>query len=476
VPDSHVVVQKTAIEEPEPLGTWRVGSLHPNTVKVLTVVGFAIPLGLYIALLAHYQVNAIWTDQWGDVHVLVENNGHFPNWSALWTLHGDNRVFFPNLIVIALAHTVSFNIEVEEFLSALMLFGATALLIWAHKRRSPATPLLFYVPVAFVMLTFAQSQNSLWGFQMAWYLVLLALAVSMVLLDRTNLVWPVLVAAIVAAVVGSYSSIQGLLIWPIGLVLLYHRRRPTWAFGIWVAAGLVTVAVYLHNYHANNVSPTWALRHPFWSAKLFVFALGDVVGMQTPHGAVGASLLLGKSPSAITTPGNTAVLLFGVVIVVLAIFALVSWGIRPDRFTGAPIGIALIVYGLLFAAFVTDGRVLLDFWGVSQSRYVTFDVLVLAGIYLVALSRVSLGKPADRGKIVAWVTIAVMGIQVAFGLHYGIVGARSQIEDEVTATATARDVDHESSLTVYSLDIGENINEIEQDVAYLREHHLGPFG
>ena len=147
--------------------------------------------------------------------------------------------------------------------------------------------------------------------------------------------WPILVAAIVAAVVGSYSSIQGLLIWPIGLVLLYHRRRPTWAFGSWVAAGLVTVAVYLHNYHANNVSPTWALRHPRWSAKLFVFALGDVVGMQTPHGGIGASGCSLASPnSAITTPGNTAVLLFGVVIVVLAIFVLVELGDSPRQFTG----------------------------------------------------------------------------------------------------------------------------------------------
>ena len=85
-----------------------------------------IPLGLYIALLAHYQVNAhLDRDQWGDVHVLVENNGHFRNWSVLWTLHGDNRVFFPNLIVVALSHTVRFNIEIEEYLSALMLFGAT---------------------------------------------------------------------------------------------------------------------------------------------------------------------------------------------------------------------------------------------------------------------------------------------------------------------------------------------------------------
>ena len=62
-----------------------------------------------------------------------------------------------------------------------------ALLIWAHKRRSPATPLLYYCPVAFVMLTFAQWQNTLWGFQMAWYLVVFALAVSVVLLDRPRL-------------------------------------------------------------------------------------------------------------------------------------------------------------------------------------------------------------------------------------------------------------------------------------------------
>ena len=52
-----------------------------------------------------------------------------------------------------------------------------------------------------------------------------------------------------AAVVGSYSSIQGLLIWPIGLVLLYHRRRPTWAFLTWIVTALAAPALYFHNYH-----------------------------------------------------------------------------------------------------------------------------------------------------------------------------------------------------------------------------------
>jgi hypothetical protein len=441
-------------------------------VKVLTVLGFTIPAVAYLALMAHYQVNAVLTDEWGDVHVIVQNAGHFPDWSSLWALHTDNRVLFPNLIVIALAHTVSLNVEVEEYLSALMLFASVTLLIWAHKRRSQGTPLLYYVPVAFVMLTFAQWQNTLWGFQLAWYLVLLSLAASVFLLDRVTLTWPVLVAAALVAVVGSYSSIQGLLIWPVGLVLLYHRRRLAWAFVGWIAAGLVTTALYFYNYHSKSVSPLFALKHPLSSAKLFLFALGDIVGVQTPapHGA-SLQLLFGESDHAIVTPGNAGVLLFGGLILALAVFVVVRWGIHRDPESGSPIGIALIVYGLLFGALITDGRVLFGYWGVSQSRYTTYDALVVVGIYLTALSRAR----ADR-RTVTGIALGVMAIQVVFSAHYGIAGARSQQQADLNAAALTRAIDHESELTIYSLDIGESPQEIRQDAAFLREHHLSLYG
>ena len=146
----------------------------------------------------------------------VRRTIHFPDWSSLWGLHNGNRIFFPNLIVVALAHTVHFNIEVEQYLSFLMLLAATALFIFSHKRRSPDTPMLFYCPIAFLTLSLAQWQNTLWGFQMAWYLVLLSLAATIALLDRPTLTLPTFVAAAVVAVVGSYSSTQGLLIWPVG--------------------------------------------------------------------------------------------------------------------------------------------------------------------------------------------------------------------------------------------------------------------
>ncbi len=363
-----------------------MGSLDPTVVKVLTFLGFALPVGAYLALLAHYQVNAVQGDQWSDVQMISQSYAHFPDWSSLWSLHTDNRIFFPNLIVIGLAHTVSFNIEVEEYLSALMLLGAVALFIWAHKRRSPATPLLFYCPVAFVMLSFAQWQNTLWGFQMAWYLVLDTSGAEHGALDWPRLAWPIFVGAVLVGVVASYSSLQGLLIWPVGLVLLYHRRRPTWAFVSWVVAAVVTTALYVHNYHAPTDSPKDALGHPLLAAKFFLFALGDVVGVPVKLGG----------------PGNPAVIVFGAVILVLAVFVVLRWGIRRDESGGVPIGVAMIIFGLLFDALITEGRFFFGFAGAAQSRYTTYDVIVLAGIYLTSLGRATAERAEKATRVPAF--------------------------------------------------------------------------
>ena len=100
----------------------------------------------------------------------------------------------------------------EEYLSALMLFGGTALVICADKRRSPGRRWIWYCPVAFLLFSLAQAVNALWGFQMAWNLVLLMITVALFLLDNEPQRWPVFAGAIAAGVVASFSSLQGLLV------------------------------------------------------------------------------------------------------------------------------------------------------------------------------------------------------------------------------------------------------------------------
>ncbi len=457
--------------------------LEPRVLNVLTGLGFAIPAVAYIAFLQHYQVNALWQDQWDDVPVIRQSFLHFPDWSSLWLQHVDNRILFPNLIVVALAHTVHYNILVEEYISALMLFGATALIIWSHKRRSPDTPLIFYCPVAFLTLTFAQWQNTIWGFQMAWYLVLLSLALTVTLLDSSRFKWPIFVGGMLVAVVGSFSSLQGLLIWPVGLVLLYHRRRPRWAFITWILAAGATAVLYFHNFTSSAAfNPSKSVLHrPFFAVKFFVFLLGDVVGLQEqPRG-----------------PANGWVMAFGVIILVLVVLVLFRWGIRRDEQCGAPIGIALILFGLLFDALITQGRLWLEYVGASQSRYTTYNVLVLAGIYITVLSGVSSRVQAKPGmgrspRALVWIkdhveridrlsirriVLGMIAVQVVFSLHFSFAGARGLHQYELNAVSLTRNIHHENpGKVMYGLYFVRTDQWLLDQATFLQAHHLSQFG
>jgi hypothetical protein len=302
--------------------------------------------------------------------------------------------------------------------------------------------------------------------------------------------------------VGSFSSLEGLLIWPIGLVLLYQRKRsPAIALG-WLAAAVASSGLYFYNFTINErYVGAWA--HPLVAFKFFSFAIGDVVGLQ-----------LNGSPYPYS--GYAAVRLLGLVIVVLAVGVLIAYGIRRDESGGTPIGVALICAGLLFAVMVTNGRIVLGFQGASQSRYTTFDLLVPIGIYLSLLGRpfvelssqrvnawpagyghaeVALGKGArplrDRtrwfryrllatGSLQAGARCAlgiVIALQLALGLHYGLAGARTNYGNNIEAARVLRNFKHEpDDQLIFYLDSFGSTSFVREQAHTLEVHHLSLFG
>jgi hypothetical protein len=444
----------------------------PETgLRILALVSFAAVIIAYFWFVDAYAVNTIWLDQWSDL-TLIEHaySGHLAV-SALWAQHSDNRILFPNLMVLLLAKTTGFNVIYEEFLSAITLVITTAILIVGHRRRSTRIHWIFYLPVAILtpvfrartndgaplgvglicfgllfalsitsgraapdivaasasryatydmltlvgcyfivlargraalgdsrtervpwwtsvgivgvavsltlilgtlnglddagawqnaqiqgarvivniqrapdsmvarvvdvapfevpntrqlvafarhngltlfaspatmdryvsaglpsdanslmnnvayppdganVLSFVQWQNTLWGFQFAWYLVLLALSAALVLCDSPRWNWLVIAAAIGAALVGSYSSVQGLLIWPAGLAVLLLRRRRLPFLLVWIAAAGATTAIYFVNYSSQWAGTnTYGLHHSVQGLRFFFFSMGNVIG------------------------------------------------------------------------------------------------------------------------------------------------------------------------------------------------------
>jgi hypothetical protein len=351
----------------------RISFTRPETAVLLL-----IPVALYVWFVHEYGVNAIYYDQWDNVALLTHSNLGFTSYAGhtslgmLWSQHNENRMLFPNLVVFALRDLTHFNVLIELYLSAVLLVIAMSLIILAHRRDLVSTRWIAYLPVAFLILSLGQAGDTLFGFQLAWYLILLALAAAIFLLDSPRLSWFVLLAAIGTAVVGSYSSLQGILIWPAGLVvlLLKHRQRPFLL--TWIASAIVTTFVYFYHFHFSGTGSGgsgYLFAHPWPVVEFFFFNVGDILGKP-----------LAQTPGA----SDPLIVVLGVTVVLLAVVSLIVYG-RSSQPSKSPVGPALICFGVLFAATVTLGRSHFGLSAASQSRYVTFNLLILAGCYLCLL-------------------------------------------------------------------------------------------
>ena len=340
-------------------------------------------ISLYFWFIQHYSVNTIWVDQWSDIPLIqLAYTGHL-SLASLWTQHGENRIFFQNLITLLLAYSTHYNVVVEDYLSGVMAVGATGFFILAHHRRSPSTPWVYYVPVALVMLSFVQEGNTLFGYALGWYMVLLALAGAIYLLDRPTLTWPTLAGGIVIAIVGSYSNLYGLLIWPAVLVLFFLRRRRRALVFTWVVSALVTGVVYFigFNVQAARGNSGYVLSHPSSTINYFFIALGDGLGIQWPNRFY------------------PDVAVFGFAILAVSCWVLITYGLRRDESSGSPVGVAMICFGLLFCAFMTLGRAWFGQVEAGWSRYTTYDLLVLVGCYMAVLNRPAEHAPRRVQKL-----------------------------------------------------------------------------
>ena len=140
--------------------------------------------------------------------------------------------------------------------------------------------------MAIILLSLNQGTMTLWGFAVSWYLEIFALAVALFLLDRVSLSWLGIVGAVTITAAGAFSSLEGLLIWPVGFLLLYQRRRNRVALLAWIIAAVVTTGLYMFHFDfstAGTGTKSFVLTHPLAAARFFFFAIGDVFGVQLPR-------------------------------------------------------------------------------------------------------------------------------------------------------------------------------------------------
>ena len=124
------------------------GRIVPFIVGAAAVL-LLVPVALYFWFIHQYGVNVIRYDQWNDVALLTHtpffHYRNAPTYShttigAMWAQHGEDRTFFPDLVVLALGRLTSLNVLTELYLSAVLLVIACADHLRSSTGRNPYPP------------------------------------------------------------------------------------------------------------------------------------------------------------------------------------------------------------------------------------------------------------------------------------------------------------------------------------------------
>jgi hypothetical protein len=322
----------------------------------------------------HFTVELPFQDMWNMVPMVRHMQEGSLQWKDIDEIHTGSRIAVYQSIALFLAGATGYNVLAEFYLSYVCV-AVSVLVLYAFFVRLQKTvpvPTIAFLPVALLYLNWRGNEALMTGICLANQIVvmffLLCVWCCIQVADRRSFLAP----AIVFALLGTYSLSQGLLSWVIGLFILlfYRTRRIGREIAIWLAATIVCVAAYLHNYVKFEVP--WAT------------GLGFVI--QNKHNAGVYSIIYAGSALGVT-PDQA----FWCGLIVVILLAPVLWYVLRDRemwlallpFTAAFLWSALLLVPLLHSRLAL---------GVEQpfgaTRYMQLEALwpIFAYIAILVLS------------------------------------------------------------------------------------------
>ncbi len=350
---------------------------------------------------------------------------HILHPSEVWAQYSEARLVVSNLFLIGFGYVDRLDLRSVVLFSA-VVFVATFFLMLVAVRAYLGRRLTF-LPVfslGVVWFSFVGVSNALWAFQLAWYFVLLFLFATIHFLC----IWPryrpiALTFAIITAVLGSLSMVQGFLIWPVGLVALlwvWTRERKRWVeVGVWIGAGAITTLVYVRGYTwgagcigpARNCSVTHNAGRPGHLAQYLFTLTGNVLGVAVRWDSAWERLL-------------------GVAVLAAAVFVIVR-SIQERHNTLVPLPLLMILYALLFDLTLALGRSGQRNVAGQQGRYTMPNLILVAGILVYACGHrpcLRAARKGDRKAIAIAVAFGLLGVfvvaQGVYSTQYGIRQAR----------------------------------------------------
>jgi len=392
------------------------------------------PLGYLLVLILWFSVDVPFWDEW-DLVPLVEQvyQGRWPVWE-IWNPHNEHRLVFPEIALLTLAWLSRWN-KLYELLLNVGVAGGTFLVLVHHTKRtlcSAADLTAWWVSGVISLFVFSLNQFENWfmGMQLCVFLTVFSVVTGYSLLTQALARWSYFVGAIGFGVLATFSFANGILYWPIALLMLFllpdadHKRKGLKVV-LWSLLGLTVSRLYL--YDANVVHSPRTIETVYvqvLSSARYVFSyLGSPLTIFAVRTSFGADC------SGIVGAAGTAA------------FGLLLWSlIRRYHLALSSLAYPAALGGYAIgSAFLTSlGRAGLGLSQALSSRYIIFSSLLWIANTILLAVLVNARAKADGGKEGRLRTheyLAAMGVVLLLSLSSagGTVAAVQRAEKRLVA-------------------------------------------
>jgi hypothetical protein len=254
-----------------------------------------LPILMLRSIIAN-GVNVPFWDEWSMVGLFQAQHNGTLGLHDFWTQANEHRPLFPRAINFLLAQGTSWDVRAENYVNFAVALLTFVVLMIVLRRVLDGVPFVAASVVASVIFfSPVQWENWLWGFELEYFICALAAvgtmyALTFVMEERSVRTGMVIAAA--CAVLGSFSFANGLLLWPVGLVLLLLRGRP---WRLWVVLSVLTWFVYLNGWQSfPGPSRSLFLERPLEYIQFVCLYFGRWFAVGRTTGTLaGAILILG---------------------------------------------------------------------------------------------------------------------------------------------------------------------------------------
>ncbi len=249
---------------------------------------------LTLVLIARHGVNVPVYDDWSLVPLFAERDAGTLSVRDLLRQHYEHVPVFPRAADFFMAPLTRWDLRAEMYRNFAFALATFGLVLVALRRTLDRTPFLVAAVVgSLLFFSPSQAENWLWGWQLEWFLSNLGaigafyvLAYGMERSPRRGLA-----LAVLGAVVATFSLGQGLLVWPVGLVILLLRRR---AWRAWTATAVTAYVLYFFDWQNPELgSKSRFLRMPVETADFLLLYLGQALARGETLARIAGLVVLG---------------------------------------------------------------------------------------------------------------------------------------------------------------------------------------